>query len=462
MKKVLLITMGALLASCVARKPYERPQLPAENAFRSETISPDSLSSAVVSWKDIFTDSHLQTYINKALTNNLDIRVALQNINIAQSYLKQGKQGYLPTFSLNAGYTHSTASLNTATGRLQPERTFNNQWDAIATASWEADIWGKISTQNKANQATFLVSTVAHQAVKSQIVAALATAYYQLLMYDKQQQVLNQTISLREESLLTTQQLKQAGITTEVAVQQTEALLHNARAQLISVENNIWVLENSIAVLLGETPQKISRTTLEAQAFPTHFRQGYPLALLENRPDVRQAEANLMAAFELTNVARAGFYPSFTITERGGVGAENLADLLSPQSLLATIVGGLAQPIFNRRNIKTNYEVQQARQEIAVLQFQKSLLTASKEVADAMHQFSRQDEYINLKEKETEAYKKATDYSKELFNSGLASYLEVITAEVNRLNAELALAAAKFTRMQYGVSLYKALGGGWR
>lgn len=461
-KVVGIATITLIISSCAGRKVYERPQVVDEKLLRTENISADSLSSATVSWKEIFTDNRLQAYISKALENNLDIRVALQNMEVAKSYFLQGKQGFFPTLSLTPSHTYSTASLNTQMGAIIGRRVHLNQWDMVASASWEADIWGKINAQKKAYYASFLATTEAHQAIKSEVVATLATSYYQLLMLDKQQIILEETIRLREESWQTTRELKQAGITTEVAVQQTEALLYNAQAQLINIKNSIWALENTICVLLGEEPHPIQRATLSEQQFPTQFRQGYAMSLLENRPDVRRAEFNLINAFELTNVARSSFYPSFTITARGGFSSIDFAEWFTPKSLLANVVTGLTQPIFNRRQIRTQYEVSQANQEIATLNFKKVLLNAGKEVSDAMQNFQTQEDFIALKTKEMEAYQKATDYSKELFNSGLASYLEVITAEVNRLNAELSVANAQFTQMQYGIALYKALGGGWR
>lgn len=455
-----IATTMVLLTSCAARKSYERPQVIDSKLFRSENISADSLSSAVVSWKNIFTDQVLQQHISKALTSNLDIRVAMQNVASAQAYLKQSKSAFLPSVSASGSYTHSTASLNA--NPLQRERTYNDLWDLTANASWEADIWGKLNAQAKASYASYLATTSAHQAVQSEVVATLATAYYQLLMYDKQYKILQETIKLREASLQTTQALKDAGITTEVAVQQTQALLYNAQSQLVTIKNAIWALENSIAVLLAESPQAIERTSLEEQQFPTDFKQGYAISLLENRPDVKRAEYNLINAFELTNVARAGFYPSFTLTARAGITSTDIEQWFSVKSIFANFIAGLTQPILNRRQVRTQYEVSEANRQIALLGFQKILLTAGKEVSDAMQNFTSQDAFIHLKQKEMEAYQKATDYSKELFNSGMASYLEVITAEVNRLNAELALANAQFMRMQYGISLYKALGGGWR
>ena len=448
------------LTACAGRKTYERPNVVNEKLFRTDNIPTDSLSSANVSWRNIFTDATLQGHINKALSNNLDVRVAMQNVASAQSYLKQSKAAQLPTLSVGTNYTRSTNSINAMGG--MGERTYNNLWDITGAASWETDIWGKLSAQRRASYASYLATVEAQKAVQSEVVATLATAYYQLLMLDEQKKVLEQTIDFRQKSLETTKSLKEAGSTTEVATKQIEALVYNAQAQLVTIGNSIWALENTICVLLGEEPHAIERTTLAEQQFPTEFKQGYAAKLLQNRPDVARAELSLRNAFELTNVARAAFYPTLTLSARGGISSTELDTWISAKSIFANFVAGLAQPILNRRQIRTQYEVQQIAQETALLNFKKAVLSAGKEVADAMQNFSTQTEFIELKTKEMKAYQEATDYSKQLFDSGMVNYLEVITAEVNRLNAELSVANAQFTRMQYGITLYKALGGGWR
>ena len=448
------------LTACAGRKTYERPNVIDEKLFRADQVPADSLSSANVSWRNIFTDATLQGHINKALSNNLDVRVAMQNVASAQAYLKQSKAAFIPTLSVGANYTRSTNSINAMGG--VGERTYNNLWDITGAASWETDIWGKLSAQRRASYASYLATVEAQKAVQSEVVATLATAYYQLLMLDEQKKVLEQTIDFRQKSLETTKSLKEAGSTTEVATKQIEALVYNAQAQLVTIGNSIWALENTICVLLGEEPHAIERTTLAEQQFPTEFKQGYAAKLLQNRPDVARAELNLRNAFELTNVARAAFYPTLTLSARGGISSTELDTWISAKSIFANFVAGLAQPILNRRQIRTQYEVQQIAQETALLNFKKAVLSAGKEVADAMQNFSTQTEFIELKTKEMKAYQEATDYSKQLFDSGMVNYLEVITAEVNRLNAELSVANAQFTRMQYGITLYKALGGGWR
>ena len=448
------------LTACAGRKTYERPNVVNEKLFRTDNIPTDSLGSANVSWRNIFTDATLQGHINKALSNNLDVRVAMQNVASAQAYLKQSKAAQLPTLSVGANYTRSTNSINAMGG--MGERTYNNLWDITGAASWEADIWGKLSAQRRASYASYLATVEAQKAVQSEVVATLATAYYQLLMLDEQKKVLEQTIDFRQKSLETTKSLKEAGSTTEVATKQIEALVYNAQAQLVTIGNSIWALENTICVLLGEEPHTIERTTLAEQQFPTEFKQGYAAKLLQNRPDVARAELTLRNAFELTNVARAAFYPTLTLSARGGISSTELDTWISAKSIFANFVAGLAQPILNRRQIRTQYEVQQIAQETALLNFKKAVLSAGKEVSDAMQNFSTQTEFVELKTKEMKAYQEATDYSKQLFDSGMVNYLEVITAEVNRLNAELSVANAQFTRMQYGITLYKALGGGWR
>ncbi|WP_454953062.1 efflux transporter outer membrane subunit [Capnocytophaga granulosa] len=448
------------LTACAGRKTYERPNVIDEKLFRADQVPADSLSSANVSWRNIFTDATLQGHINKALSNNLDVRVAMQNVASAQAYLKQSKAAFIPTLSVGSNYTRSTNSINAMGG--MGERTYNNLWDITGAASWEADIWGKLSAQRRASYASYLATVEAQKAVQSEVVATLATAYYQLLMLDEQKKVLEQTIDFRQKSLETTKSLKEAGSTTEVATKQIEALVYNAQAQLVTIGNSIWALENTICVLLGEEPHTIERTTLAQQQFPTEFKQGYAAKLLQNRPDIARAELSLRNAFEMTNVARAAFYPTLTLSARGGISSTELDTWISAKSIFANFVAGLAQPILNRRQIRTQYEVQQIAQETALLNFKKAVLSAGKEVSDAMQNFSTQTEFIELKTKEMKAYQEATDYSKQLFDSGMVNYLEVITAEVNRLNAELSVANAQFTRMQYGITLYKALGGGWR
>ncbi|RKS98104.1 efflux transporter outer membrane subunit [Chryseobacterium defluvii] len=456
------VILGAI-SSCAVRKEYERPKsVVDEKLFRTDMLPKDSANIANVSWKEIFTDPILQGHISKALDNNLDIRIALQSISSAEAYLKQSKAAYQPTLSVGPNYTFQTQSLNTQFGQIIGERRYVNQFDITASLGWEADLWGKLKSQEKAQLATYLGTVAAHKAVKSDLVASIASAYYQLLTLDSQKRIIQETIGVREKNLETTKALKEAGTVTEVAVQQSEALVYNAKSLLIDIDTQIQLLENTISLLMGEPSHTIERTTLESQKLPLNVDLGYPAQLLANRPDVMRAEYNLMNAFELTNAAKAQFYPTLKITGSGGVQSVDIDHLFSVNSLFASVVGGLAQPILNRRQIKTNYEVSLANQETAYLNFRKTVLTAGKEVSDAIRVFSVQDSFIELKRKELESYKKSVNYSQELVNYGMANYLEVLNASVNSLNAELNISNAEYNKMKAAVELYQALGGGWK
>ncbi|MBB4118324.1 MAG: efflux transporter outer membrane subunit [Mesonia hippocampi] len=456
----MLVSVPFLLVSCFAAKEYEQPDIVDETYFRTDQISTDSTSIADVSWKEIFTDPQLVSYIDKGLNNNIDIRVALQQIIAAEAYFKQGKAGYFPTLGANASVTHQELAKNSQFGSF-----FNgsiDQYELTGNLSWEADIWGKIRSQKRAFQASYLQTTAAHQAVKTQLVANIAATYYQLLAVDEQIKITQETIANRQNSVETTKALKDAGNVTEVGVKQTEAQLYTAQAILLDLKNQQHLLENTIAILLGEEPHAIERGELKNQEITTSLKTGVPMQLLSNRPDVVAAEYQLRNAFELTNVARSSFYPSLTLTASGGLQSLDLGDLFNTNSLFANIIGGLTQPIFNGRKIKTQHEVAKAQQEQARLQFRKAFLTATKEVSDALFAYETASEKILVKEKEFNAYKQATNYSEELLNYGLANYLEVLTAKENSLNSELGLIDAKFNQLKATIDLYKAVGGGWK
>jgi len=447
------------LQSCFVAKDYEQPDIIEEENFRTDNIPQDSLTMANVSWRDMFTDPILQNHIEEGLQNNIDIRVALQQILYAEAYLKQGKAGYFPSLTGNASWTHSELSSNSQFGGFFSSL---DQYEISADLSWEADIWGKIRSQKRAYEASYLQSVAAHQAVKTTLISNIASTYYQLLSLDEQRKVTERTIENREKSLETNKALKEAGNITEVGVKQTEAQLYTAQALLVDINNQIRLLENTMSILLGKEPQDINRSVLADQTIETELKTGVPAQLLRNRPDVIQAEYGLVNAFEMTNVARANFYPSLTLTATGGFQSLDLGELIDTNSLFATIVGGITQPIFQRRQIKTQYEASQAQQEQARLQFRQAFLTATKEVADALYNYEAASDKIEIKEKEYSAYETATNYSQELLDNGLANYLEVLTARENALNSRLDLINAKYSQLNSMVNLYEALGGGWQ
>lgn len=455
-----LALVAITLQSCIATKKYERPEIIIEENFRTENIASDSISMASLPWQEVFTDAKLTEYISYGLENNMDIRTAIQNIQAAEAYATQGRMGYYPTLNIGGNYTHSVNSINTQMGRILGKRQRIDQFDITGNLSWEADVWGKITSQKNALEASYLQSVAAHQAVKTQLISSIATSYYQLLALDEQKKFTEETIINRSNSLTTNIALKEAGIITEVAVRQTEAQLISAKALLLDIENNIKLQENILCLLLGDMPHAIERSTLAEQNLTIDAKVGVPAQLLSNRPDVVAAEFAVINAFEMTNVARASFYPSLRITATGGLQSVDASKLFDPTSFFANIVGGIAAPIFNRGQIRTDYKVSQTNQEKALISYQKAIYTASKEVSDALYTYEAMDKKIVLKEQEAANYLKAVEYSTELLNNGMASYIEVLTANESALNAQLSIATTKYAKLTAAVQLYKALGGG--
>src|SRR5690554_2696394 len=448
------------LQSCFVARDYQRPEVVNEAYFRTDLLPEDSITMAEVSWKELFTDPVLRGHIEKGLENNLDIRIALQQIEAAKAYYKQGKASFLPTIGATGQASHQELSGNGQMGALYDGGI--SQFELSANASWEADIWGKIRSYKRASEAAYLQTVAAHKAVKTQLIASIATVYYQLVALDEQIKITEQSIANRESSLETTKALKEAGYLTEVGVKQTEAQLYDAQGILVDLKPNTKLLENTMAILLGEAPQTIARNRLEEQVIDQEIKIGFPIQLLRNRPDVIAAEYGLVNAFEMTNVAKSDFYPSLRISATGGFQSLEIDQLLNANSLFASLVGSLTQPILNGRRIRTQYEVAQAQQEQALLTFRKAILNASREVSDALYTYEAAEKRIDIKTLQYQAYDTATIYSEELLNNGMVNYLEVLTARQNALYAQLDLINAHFTQLSAIVELYKALGGGWQ
>ncbi len=457
---IALAAIGLLMQSCFVAKDYERPDIKAENLYRTEVMAQDSTSLADVAWNDLFTDPVLQQHIEKGLQNNFDIRVAIQNITAANAYLKQAKAGYLPTLSATASLTHQELARNSQFGSF-----FNgaiDQYQLSGTLSWEADIWGKIRSNKRAANASYLQTIAANQAVKTRVITDIANIYYQLLSLDAQLKVAEESVINRDESVEAIKALKEAGNVNEVGVKQTEAQKYATELIVQDLKTNIILLENTMSILLGEAPQSIERGTLEEQVLNPEIKLGYSASLLSNRPDVIAAEYAFINAFELTNVARTNFYPQLTLTATGGLQSIDVKEWFSTNSLFANIVGGLTQPIFNQRQIKTRYEVAQATQEQAYVQFEQTLVNAGKEVSDALAQYNNETTKLEIRENQVEALKTASGYSDELLEYGLVNYLEVLTAKDNALSSELNLIDNKYRQYLAIINLYKALGGGWK
>src|SRR5690606_1372036 len=456
-KGVLVILMAFTLQSCFVAKDYERPKIvETQNLFRTDHLPTDSISMANLSWKTLFTDVHLNQYIEEVLENNIDIRVALQQIIAAEAYYKQGKAGYLPSLNLKATMTHQELARNSQFGSF-----FNgalDQYELSGSLSWEADIWGKIRSNKRAFEAGYLKTVAAHQAVKTQLISSIAATYYQLLALDAQLDITKKTIETRESSVETIKALKDAGQVTQVAVDQNIAQYNNAKALQVDLEAAIFRTENTLSILLGKAPQQFERSSLTEQVIESDLKLGVPMTLLRNRPDVMAAEYNLIQSFELTNVARSNFYPSLTLTGSGGFQSLDLSELINTNSLFANLVGGVAQPIFNQRRIKTQYEVAKAQQEQALLNFKKSLLVAGNEVSNALYNYAAETKKFEFRQNEVEALRNAESNSEELLKNGYATYLDLLTARQSELSAELNVINSKLQQLLSVVNLYEALG----
>ena len=459
-KTTFVAITAVLLQSCIATKEYQKPEVWNNASFNTNEVVKDSMAESVVPWQQIFTDALLQQHIQTALENNLDIRAALENINQAQSYLSQGRMGYMPTFTIGTNYTHSVNSINTQFGRILGQRQRLDQFDITGSLGWEADIWGKITSKKLAAEATYLQTVSAHKAVKTQLIAMVASTYYNLLALDAQKQVALKTIENRNKSLETNKALKDAGRVTEVAVKQTEAQALSAQALLLDIENNIKQQENSLSILKGMFPHAVERASFSDLQLNVNATEGVSIQTLNNRPDVVAAELGFRNAFELSNVAKASFYPTLKLTANGGLQSVEFEKLFDPTSFFASIVAGIAQPVLNSRQIRTQYEISLSNQEKAFLNYKQTVLNASKEISDALYAIDINKKKLVLKQQEAEAYSTAVNYSQELLNNGMASYLEVLTATESELNAQLNIITTQYNLWNANIQLYKAMGGG--
>lgn len=464
MKTILKITVvvasAMVMQSCFVAKKYNRPDVKTEDLYRTDITSADTTSIADLSWDKLFTDPILQSHIKKGIQNNLDMRIAVQTIAAAEANLKQGKAGYFPTFSLGADWTHQELSKNSQLGSFLPDRSIN-QYQFTGNLSWEADIWGKIRSTKRSAQAQYLQSIAARQAIQTQLVSDIASLYFQLMALDAQLKVVDSTLGNRNKSVEVIQALKNAGETNEVGVKQTEAQLYQTQLIAEDLKNDIILLENTLSILLGESPRKIDRSTFDSQQLSADVSLGVPAALLSKRPDVIAAEYNLVNYFELTNVARSNFYPSLRVTATGGFQSIDLKEWFSANALFANIVTGLTQPIFNQRRIRTQHEIAKANQQAAYLEFEQSLLIAGREVSDALQRYQNESAKLEIRAKQLDALQKASGFSDELLQYGMVNYLEVLTAKNDALNTELNYIDNQYQKYNALIVLYKALGGGW-
>ena len=452
MKKIyigLLLLTG--LTGCQYRT-YERPEMTqTDSLYQRLMVSGDTASIADLSWQELFTDPLLQQLIETGIAHNTDLSIARLRVKEAEALLTASKLAYLPSVSLTPQGTIRKVEGESAT----------KSYNLAASADWEIDIFGRITNAKREAKAVLEQSEAYRQAVQTQLVATIANSYYSLLMLDKQYEISRSTAKLWAENLRVMKALKEAGQTTEMAVAQIEASKLAVDASLLSLQQQITEMENSISSLLGDVPRQIERSTLDAQSFPDTLLVGVPLQLLQRRPDVRQSEAALAAAFYVTNQAYAAFYPSITLS--GSAGWTNAAGALitNPGEWLLSAVGSLVQPLFNRGQNVANLKVAKAQQEEALLTFRHSLLDAGTEVNSALLQWQTARQRLKLDEQQIASLESAVRSSELLMLHSSQNYLEVLTARQTLLDAELSAVADRFDEIQGVINLYHALGGGY-
>ena len=452
MKKIIIcLFLSVGLSGCHIYRAYERPdEVVADSLYRQSVAAEDTVSLASLSWKELFTDPQLQQLIDIGIRNNTDLNIARLRVEEAEALLLSSKLAYLPSVSLTPQGTMSSA------GGTKTSKTYN----LAASADWELDIFGKVTTAKRRAKAAYEQSKEYEQAVKTQLVASVANTHYTLLMLDSQYEIAVATEAAWKESVNATRAMKKAGMVNEAGLAQTEATYYNICTTVLDLKEQINQAENSLALLLAETPHEIQRGKLGNQQLPENFSVGVPLQMLSNRPDVRSAEFSLAQAFYTTNAARAAFYPSITLG--GSAGWTNSAGsmIVNPGKFVASAVGSLTQPLFARGQVIAQYRIARARQEEASLAFQQTLLNAGSEVNDALTAWQTSRSKSELLDKQVASLQTAARSTSLLMEHGNTTYLEVLTARQNLLSAQLSQTANQFSEIQSLINLYKALGGG--
>ena len=386
-KYILMVMAAVLLSACSITKKYERPTTIATDKLYRDQAAADSTTIASMPWQSVFKDEKLNVLIQRGLDQNLNLKNAIENIVQARASLRQSKLAYYPTLNLDANVTRnkqSEAGLNFPAGINI--NTLTTTYKLGLSTSWEADIWGKLSSSKRAALASYLATDAAKQAVQTQLIADIANNYFLLLAYDKQLAITQETLESRIKNVQTIKDLKEGAIVTGAAVVQSEANQHAAEVLIPDLKQSIRETENTLNILLGQAPGPIERGVLGTQIIPENLAIGLPSQLLQNRPDVRQAEFNFRVAFETTNMAKTYFYPSLTLTASGGFSNLEIKDFFS-NSIFYSIIGGLTQPIFNQGINKTRLTTAQSQQLQAYNNFQSSLLTAGQEVSNALYSY---------------------------------------------------------------------------
>jgi multidrug efflux system outer membrane protein len=459
---VVLASATLLTVGCTVGPGYRRPTVAIPSSYRG-TATEQTQQSQIASlgdqkWWEVFQDEQLRTLIRTALQHNYDLRIAASHVLEARAQLGITRADQFPTLSAGAGI----ADVGTAQSKFLPEfETSTGQVDTSAV--WVLDFWGQYRRATEAARANLLASQWAQQEVVSTLVADVAAAYFQLRASDLQLEISKRTLNSRQESLRLTRILADGGSTSLLDVRQAEQLVFTASAEVPVLEQQIEQRENLLSSLLGQNPGDVPRgQALTEQRQPPEIPAGLPSALLERRPDIRQAEDQLIAANAEIGVARAAYFPQVSLSGAGGFQSSALSKLFSGPAGAWSFGASLTQPIFTAGKLRSGVRLAEARRQTALLAYQQTIQSAFRSVSDALvayrktHEFRTQEEFL---------FKSAQDaarLSHMRYTGGVTGYLEVLTNETNAFSAELALVQARQNELLALVQLYEALGGGWQ
>ncbi|GAB3351584.1 efflux transporter outer membrane subunit [Arachidicoccus ginsenosidivorans] len=473
---LLILTSTLLMQACKVTEDYKRPDFKMPNAYKLPDSLVERSFEAIPSWKDYFKDSTLLNILDSAVANNLDLRDAIKNIQITDQLYKQSKSLYAPDIDLNLlnvtrefrshdYYSSPSSGWYDRQGKTAPKDLYLYQSHFANTVAvdWEIDIWGKIKREKEEARSHYLETFEAKKAVQTALVADVADAYYNLIMLDEQLQVATRNYHLRSNTLKMVELQYKSAEVTALAVQQTKNQVLEAQALIPQLKKEIAVQENALKMLTGNISLNVGHRSALSEIPADSLYREIPLYYVQNRPDVLSAEYDLMAANASVGVHQANRFPNLTITFEGGMDAmlpKNWFNI--PGALLGGFFGGLTQPVFHKRKLKTEYEVAKLKRDQSEIAFQKAVYSGITEVRNALVAVRQLSEQLSIAKQQVAVSQKAVHSAAMLFTAGFATYLEVITAQSNELDTELHLASLKADLMSARIQLYRALGGGWK
>ena len=435
---------------------YERPDINTRGLVRDAVSATDTLAVADTSsfgdmpWRTVFTDSQLQALIERGLVNNTDLLNAALNVKMAEAQLKAARLAFVPSFTFSPQGTISSWDGNKAMKTYQ----------LPVAASWSIDLFGNLLSQKRSSQMALLGTRDYQLVVKTNVISSIANMYYTLLMLDRQLAIVTDMENLTKDTWELMKVQKDLGRVRSTGVQSAEANYYSVQTQRVDLQRQIRETENSLSLLLAQPVQTIARGKLEDQSLPTNLSIGIGLRMLNNRPDIHYAEMSLAQCFYNVETARSKFYPNLTISGSGTFTNSSGIGIVNPGKWLLSAVGSLVQPIFQHGQIVAGLKVAKAQYEQAYNKWQNAILSAGSEVSNALVVYNSAEKKSKLEAKRIATLKQNVEDTKQLLNQSNSTYLEVITAQQNLLNAELSKVADDFNKMQAVVNLYQALGGG--